>query len=174
MQPPPHWFGATAPHTWGGGHVPQFSVPPHLSAIVPQFAPSTWQVVGTHPPPPCGPGEPAAEPDSSGFGVRAPPSSIGKRSSALVPEQPLRNALLPTTTMNVGAPQRSRARAWPWSHGGSTWLCGTALDLCRPCNDTIASPRSCGFKSSHDMGLRTWLAPWPWSCALVVSRYTDL
>ena len=47
----PHTFGVPAPpHTWPPGHVlPQSTIPPHPSAILPQFAP--WQVTGMHCPP---------------------------------------------------------------------------------------------------------------------------
>jgi hypothetical protein len=36
------------PQVWGAVHVPQVSVPPHPSAIVPQFAPFAAHVVGVH------------------------------------------------------------------------------------------------------------------------------
>jgi hypothetical protein len=48
QMPVPHWLGMVAPHTCGLGHVPQDSVPPHPSEIVPHVAPSIAQVIALH------------------------------------------------------------------------------------------------------------------------------
>src|SRR5258705_103185 len=46
----PHTLGTLfPPHAFVPPHLPQSSMPPHLSSIVPQFFPSATQVVLTHP-----------------------------------------------------------------------------------------------------------------------------
>jgi hypothetical protein len=45
----PHPFGPAPPHVWPAGHVPQFTVPPQPSRIVPHVAPIWLHVAGTHP-----------------------------------------------------------------------------------------------------------------------------
>jgi hypothetical protein len=50
--PQPHWFGPEPPHVWPVGHVPHWTMPPHLGSVVgPQFALSWAHVEGTQGPP---------------------------------------------------------------------------------------------------------------------------
>jgi hypothetical protein len=71
---PPQTFGvASPPHVAGAVHVPQSSVPPQPSGIMPQFAPFAWQVVLMQPhtfdvPPPPHVSEPVQDPQLRGCG----------------------------------------------------------------------------------------------------------
>jgi hypothetical protein len=46
--PPVGWHVSLGEHDWPLGHVPQFSVLPHPSGMLPQFFPCAEHVVGVH------------------------------------------------------------------------------------------------------------------------------
>ncbi len=178
-----HTLGSPPPpQVAGAAQVPQFIACPQPSATLPQSRPSIWQLVGTHPPPPSGAGGvpvfASPVPDSFGFGASVPASLTStKKSSFIVSGQPSRIVTLPTTMASFAARLR-----------------GTIGDLCTPCREIIAPWGRCSRYA--DRPTRRWVtaghvlghvgrpssvaARWhrrcfePGSCALVISRYTDL
>jgi hypothetical protein len=75
----PHPFGPPPPQFWPAGQVPQVTVAPHPSRIVPQLAPTLPQVVATQPQM-CG----ATPPQTSGS-VQAPQVSMPPHPSGTTP-----------------------------------------------------------------------------------------